>query len=58
MTSSTDLPNAPFDVREDVPSNPSANATMGDVLAERLTRRDLMRGALAVSVVSTIQLFV
>jgi secreted PhoX family phosphatase len=53
MTSSTDLPNAPFDVREDVPSNPSANATMGDVLAERLTRRDLMRGALAVSVVST-----
>ncbi|MGZ8408465.1 MAG: PhoX family protein [Hyphomicrobium sp.] len=53
MTSSPDLPNAPFDVGEDVPANPSANTTMGDVLAERLTRRDLMRGALAVSVVST-----
>jgi secreted PhoX family phosphatase len=53
MTSSPDLPNAPFDEREDVPSNSSANPTMGDVVAERLTRRDLMRGALAVSVVST-----
>jgi secreted PhoX family phosphatase len=53
MTSSPDLPNAPFDEADDVPTNPSPNATIGDVLAERLTRRDFMRGALAASVVST-----
>jgi secreted PhoX family phosphatase len=53
MTSLPDLPNAPFDEQEDVAANPSANATMGDVLANRMTRRDLMRGALAVSVINT-----
>ena len=32
---------------EDIGSNPSANPTMGDVIAERLSRRDLIGGTLA-----------
>ena len=52
MTSVHDLPNAPFDAGEDVPSNPTANATLGDVIARRVSRRDLIRGALAVSVMT------
>jgi uncharacterized protein len=47
------LPNIAFDHGEDQPSNTSANPTMGDVLARRLSRRDLMRGALAVSVAAS-----
>lgn len=35
---------------EDRGSNPSMNATLGDVIAQRLSRRDVVRGALAVSV--------
>jgi secreted PhoX family phosphatase len=35
---------------EDRGVNPSLNATLGDVVAQRLSRRDVMRGALAVSV--------
>jgi secreted PhoX family phosphatase len=53
MMSSSDLPNAPFDTGEDAPSNRSANPTMGDVIASRLSRRELMRGALAVSVMTS-----
>ncbi len=45
-----ELPNAPFDEGEDQPANASSNPTLGDVLAERLSRRDLIRGALAVAV--------
>lgn len=39
---------------EDRGSNPSVNATLGDVIAERLSRRDLVRGALAVGVTSAV----
>jgi secreted PhoX family phosphatase len=46
-------PNLPFDRGEDIPANPSRNVTIGDVVAERISRRDLMRGALAASVIST-----
>jgi secreted PhoX family phosphatase len=35
---------------EDRGVNPSRNASLGEVVAQRLSRRDLMRGALAVSV--------
>ena len=35
---------------EDQGCNPSGNATLGDVIAQRLSRRDVVRGALAVSV--------
>jgi secreted PhoX family phosphatase len=38
---------------EDTPSNRSENPTLGDVIATRLSRRDLMRGALAVSVITS-----
>jgi len=53
MTSSQDLPNALFDAGEDTPANRSGNVTLGDVIAERLSRRDLMRGALAVAVMTS-----
>ena len=53
MTTPPDLPGAAFDACEDTPANQSANPTLGDVIAERLTRRDLIRGALAVSVVTS-----
>lgn len=52
MTSPSELPNAPFDMGEDTPSNSSDNPTLGDVIATRMSRRDLMRGALAVSVIT------
>jgi len=38
-----------FEDSENAGSNPSCNPTFGDVIAERLSRRDIMRGALAVS---------
>lgn len=38
-------------VEEDHGSNATGNATMGEIIAERLSRRDLGRGLLAVSVV-------
>ena len=37
---------------EDVVVNDSAGATIGDLIAERLNRRDLMTGALASAVVA------
>ncbi|MGW8206078.1 MAG: twin-arginine translocation signal domain-containing protein [Hyphomicrobiaceae bacterium] len=37
---------------ENADSNSSANHTIGDVILERLSRRDLMSGALAVSAVA------
>ncbi len=37
---------------EDIGSNASANPTIGDIIALRLSRRDLMSGLLAVSAVS------
>jgi len=53
MTSKQDLPNAPFDQSEDMSSNPSDSPTLGDVIALRLSRRDLVRGALAAGSVSS-----
>jgi hypothetical protein len=40
-----------FEESENAGSNMSANATLGDVIAERLSRRDLMRGVLAVTAI-------
>jgi uncharacterized protein len=42
-----------FEKAENTSTNMSANPTLGDVIAERLSRRDLMHGLLAVSAVST-----
>lgn len=41
-----------FEESENRGSNPTQNATMGDVIAERLSRRDLMKGVLAVSAIT------
>ncbi|MCH9806310.1 MAG: PhoX family phosphatase [Alphaproteobacteria bacterium] len=41
-----------FEEAEDEPTNSSGNPTFGDVVAERLSRRDLMRGALATTAVA------
>ena len=38
-----------FEAAEDTSTNVSANATMGEIIAERLSRRDLAKGILAVS---------
>ena len=38
-----------FEEAENTSTNASANATMGDIIAERLSRRDLAKGILAVS---------
>ena len=38
-----------FEEAENTSTNASANPTMGDVIVERLSRRDLAKGILAVS---------
>jgi hypothetical protein len=53
MSEGTCLPRSiAFEEAENTGSNPSANPTMGDVIAERLSRRDLMKGILAVSAIT------
>ena len=42
-----------FEEAENAGSNESANPTLGDIISERLSRRDLVHGLLAVSVVGT-----
>ncbi len=42
----------PFDSCEDNPSNPSANDTIGDVIARRFARRDILKGALGVTAIA------
>ena len=41
-----------FEESENRGSNDSANATLGDIVASRFSRRDLMRGALAVTAIA------
>src|SRR5690606_14262627 len=41
-----------YEASEDIGRNPSAAPTIGDVIARRFGRRDLMRGALAASAVA------
>ena len=41
-----------FEESENQGSNPSANDTMGDIIAARFSRRDMLRGALAVSAIT------
>ncbi len=43
-------PSVAFEAAENAGSNPSLSPTMGDLVAERLSRRDLMKGFAAVSV--------
>lgn len=45
---------AQFEMGEDVGSNPTANPTIGDVIGLRLSRREVMQGALAVSAITSI----
>ena len=44
-------PREPMSDSEDIGSNDSANSTLGDVIAARLNRRDMLRGALAVTAI-------
>jgi secreted PhoX family phosphatase len=41
-----------FDACEDDPSNPSSNPTIGDIIARRFARRDILKGALGVSAIA------
>lgn len=43
---------APFDACEDTPSNPTDNPTIGDIIAQRFDRRDILRGALGVAAIA------
>ncbi len=43
-----------FEADEDRGANDSANPTIGDMIAERLSRRDIIRGALATTAISAI----
>ena len=43
-----------YEEAENAGSNTSSNPTMGDVIAARYSRRDIMRGALAVSAISSV----
>lgn len=52
MTIHTVPTSVAFEESENGGSNPTANPTMGDVIAERLSRRDLMKGLLAVSAIT------
>ena len=50
MQRSTKAPRSvAFEAAENISTNMSANPTLGDVIAERLSRRDLVQGLLAVS---------
>lgn len=43
-----------FEEAEDAPTNVSGGETIGDVIAARLSRRDVMRGGLAATVLATV----
>lgn len=43
-----------YEESENTGSNHSANPTLGDVIAERFSRRDLLKGALAVTAISAV----
>ena len=43
-----------FEDAEDTAANTSQNPTMGEIIAERMSRRDLVRGLLAVSAITAI----
>jgi uncharacterized protein len=48
----TGLRSQQFEESEDAGTNASANPTLGEIIAERLSRRDLVKGILAVSAIS------
>ena len=53
MQSRSRLPlSVQFEQAENASTNDSANPSMGDIIAERLARRDLMKGLLAVSAIA------
>ncbi len=41
-----------YEESEDIGRNPSENATLGDVIGARFSRRDLLKGALAAIVIN------
>ncbi len=43
-----------YERSEDVGANVSGNRTLGDIIAERLSRRDVMKGALAVAAINAV----
>ena len=43
-----------YEASEDIPTNPSTTPTMGDIIARRYGRRDVLRGALAVTAMTAV----
>jgi len=54
MTHTPRPPSVAFEAAENEGSNPTGNPTLGDMVAARLSRRDLMQGLVAVSVASEV----
>src|SRR5438552_11479021 len=57
MSNETDIPrNATrsqlYEISQDIGVNPSANPTIGDIIADRFSRRDIVRGALGVAAIA------
>lgn len=48
----TDLIDPPIDIAENTPSNPGRGLTIGDLIERRYSRREIMRGSLAVAAVA------
>ncbi len=52
MTCDVSNSNTPFDQAEDTPSNPTAGPTMGDLIAARLSRREVIGSGLAMAAIA------
>jgi secreted PhoX family phosphatase len=52
MTGTTVTRARAFEESEDIGRNPSANPTIGDVIAQRLNRRDILKGALGTAAIA------
>lgn len=55
MTEGSNFSRKPGELSDDIGANRSDNPTMGDIIAERMSRRDLAKGLLAVSAISALE---
>lgn len=46
-----------FEAPEDIPINPSQAPTLGDVINQRFSRREILKGALGVVAIGALALF-
>ena len=41
-----------YELSQDVGTNPSTNPTLGDIIADRFSRRDIVKGALGIAAIA------